>query len=220
MIATPTLLSIAALSAWQPAATSAAAGDRRCFDVAAIASLERYEPTDIEEVRRELGGDAIVIRWPWLVDIDIDKVILGVEPRRNLRVTLTLHNALRRDIAHVLLLMRRTRDGGYVVVDYDPYIARDHHRRWVRPVEGPEAAGMLADWADGDFTRWLRPVSFAAARVWWNDRKRTDALAGIAGASGWSAVSRGRLVARRAFHLSDLEDMIGPTAPCPPSSEP
>jgi hypothetical protein len=222
MIRRPILLSRVALAAWLTVATPALAEDSlaeegRCFDVAVVASIHGYQPTDIEAVERELGGDVIVMRWPWFLDIEVEKGLVGTEPRRRLRVTASLHTQFRGEISHFLMLMRRKRDGTYYVVGLDPYIVRDHAGRFVRPVEGPEAAGMLADWAGGDFARWLKPVSFAARRAWWNDRERTEALTGDAGWSGWSVVSRGRLVARRAFYLSDLEEMAGPRSPCRPS---
>lgn len=215
----PTLLPLAAL-AWLPSGMASAAEADGCFDVAVVASIERYRPTDIGAAQRAAGDDVIVMYWPWRLDIEIEKVVVGVERRARLRVTALLHAQYIREISRFLLLLRREPDGTYFVVDRDPYVVRDHRGRLVRPVEGPDAVGMLADWADGDFARWLRPVSYAAGRAWWNGQDRPVELTEDAGRSGWSLVRRGRLVARRAFYLSDLEEMTRLKTPCPHSSEP
>lgn len=220
MIRRAILLSLAALAAWLVGATPACAQDRMCFDVAVVASIERYRPTDIWDAQRAAGDDVIVMYWPWFLDIEVEKVVVGVENRPRLRVTALLHAQYIPEISRFLLLLRREPDGSYFVVGRDMYVVRDHRGRLVRPVEGPDAVGMLADWADGDFARWLRPVSYAAHRAWWNRRARPVELTEDPGRSGWSVVRRGRLVARRAFYLSDLEEMTRLKTPCPPSSQP
>jgi hypothetical protein len=220
MIRRATLLRLAALAVWLVGAAPASAEDRLCFDVAVVASIERYRPTDIWDAQRALGDDVIVMYWPWFLDIEVEKVVVGVERRSRLRVTALLHAQYIAEISRFLLLLRREPDGSYFVVGRDPYIVRDHRGRLVRPVEGPDSVGMLADWADGDLTRWLRPVSYAAHRAWWNGQERSAELTEDSGLAGWSVVRRGRLVARRAFYLSDLEEMTRLKTPCPPSSEP
>jgi hypothetical protein len=73
-----------------------------CVDAEILGSVRRQTPLDV--------GDAMVVRWPWIVDIDVDRVLTGRAPLGRLRVQTFQHTYYTTDL-HRWWLRRNTLGG-------------------------------------------------------------------------------------------------------------
>src|SRR5262245_4390765 len=76
----------------------------RCFDVAVIARVVRYVPTELPQ----LEGGAIAMRWPWYLDISVEEVVVGAEARQRLRLMMVLHGEFNSEVEYFIFLLRKS----------------------------------------------------------------------------------------------------------------
>lgn len=101
------LSALAAASAWS--ATSAIAQDAECYDAEVSARIVSQIPT----VLPDCGDDCIVIRWPWILDLDVRRVHSGDARRGRLTALAVLHTGYRHDLGSRRWKLRRNDLGGF-----------------------------------------------------------------------------------------------------------
>jgi len=85
--------------------------ERNCYDSAVVARLMSQTPTPYAGC----GDDCIVVRWPWVLELDVTEVTRGRSVPRQVAALSVQHTYFRRVREHRFLLRRNT-DGGYNVV--------------------------------------------------------------------------------------------------------
>lgn len=122
------LSALAAASAWS--ATSAIAQDAECYDAEVSARIVSQTPTVMPGC-----NDCIIMRWPWIVDLDVRRVHSGEVRRGRLTVLTVQHTDFRSDLGAVRWKLRRNTHGGFNIV----WFGEDPKRRW-SPDEPPAPA--------------------------------------------------------------------------------
>jgi hypothetical protein len=174
------------------------ASPMRCFDVALVAQITRYDPDPMD-----WPDDVIVMRWTWTVSLDVEQVLIGEKPRQQLNVSMSLHGEMRSDVKHVLFFLQRT-STGYAVVDHDTRVVTNRRGAFILPMSAPLNADQIypLSWAPPDYEAHLRPARYRAQDAWWLRRAEAEAT------SGWSVQRGNRVVAARGLELSDLPNLI------------
>lgn len=101
------LLAVAVL---QPAAARARASD--CFDAQVEASIVRQTPT----VAPDCGLNCILMRWPWIIELEVERVIAGKVPSSPLTVLTVQHTYYRTDLGPRRWWLRRNTLGVFNVL--------------------------------------------------------------------------------------------------------
>lgn len=114
MIST-TVRSLVFLSALAAASLAGAAGafaqDAECYDAEVSARIVSQTPTVTPGC-----DDCIIMRWPWIVDLDVRRVHSGDAHRGPLTVLTVQHTDFRHDIGMVRWKLRRNTRGQFNVV--------------------------------------------------------------------------------------------------------
>jgi len=111
MIRRGVLLVIAVLTL---AGTSGAfAQTAECYDVEVSAHIVTQTPAEMPEC-----GDCIVMRWPWILDLDVREVHAGDLEPGPLTVLSMQHSDIRSDIGLARWKLRRHQQGGFNVVGF------------------------------------------------------------------------------------------------------
>ncbi|MCI3132167.1 hypothetical protein [Phenylobacterium aquaticum] len=179
-----------------------AEGEPECFDVAAIARIDRNVATPLPENQR----DAMIARWPWLAEISVEEVLLGSEGQRHLQTVQMQHVGFDPRYQHWLLLLKRSGDGTYSIVDDQPFVIRDLRGRFVIPLTNPWV--LRPGWNSPDFVAAARPIQYRASDAWWLARWRKFDVEGEG--AGWTILSNGHAVALRGLYVDDLVNLLRP----------
>ena len=92
-------------------AGSAVAQDAECYDAEVTARIVSQTPTVMQDC-----DDCIIMRWPWIVDLDVRRTHSGEVRRGRLTVLTVQHTDFRRDLGAVRWKLRRNTQGGFNVV--------------------------------------------------------------------------------------------------------
>jgi hypothetical protein len=105
-----------------------------CFDALVYASIARQTPT----IQPDCGDDCIVMRWPWIVELDVERAIKGKVPSSRLTVLTVQHSDYRADLGMRRWWLRRNDLGGFNALSFDERV------RYPRCPEGtPPAAPFV-----------------------------------------------------------------------------
>ena len=80
-----------------------------CFDALITARVVKQTPTETPEC----GDDCIVMSWPWLLEIEIRRVLEGDAPKGRLTVLSVQHTDIRADYGVRRWWLRRNSVGGF-----------------------------------------------------------------------------------------------------------
>ena len=106
------LAGLAALTAGLACGVGAAAAqDAECYDAEVSARIVSQTPTVMQDC-----NDCIIMRWPWIVDLDVRRVYSGELRRGRLTVLTVQHTDFRRDLSAVRWKLRHNSQGGFNVV--------------------------------------------------------------------------------------------------------
>jgi len=184
----------------------AAPSSMQCFDVALVARIERYDPGTMD-----WPDDQIVMRWPWTLTLEVERVIIGQESREEIDVTISLHTQWNSDIRHVLFFLQRDGDR-YFVVDAETRVVRDRRGAFVAPFTRPPEAEEVwpRGWLPENHADHITPTHYRAQDAWWLRSNEAHAT------PGWSERRGRRVVALRGFPLDSLPQTLGrnPRALC------
>lgn len=92
-------------------APNAVAQDAECYDAEVSARIVSQTPTVIPDC-----DDCIIMRWPWIVDLDVRRVHSGEVRRGRLTVLTVQHTDFRPDLGVVRWKLRRNTQGGFNVM--------------------------------------------------------------------------------------------------------
>ena len=196
-----------AFAAW-PSSTAAQTQNRasRCYDAVVVARIADSIPTPIPD-----DPDAIVMRWPWHVEVDVDQVVMGRLPLGPRNVMASLHNDLPEE--SYLLFLRRRGDGRHWIEHWSP-VVEDRRGRFVILANKPFEPSQLepTGWLPGNYENWLRPVRYQPRDAWW-------LMGSAAGGNprttpGWSRRIRDGVLALRGLYVDDLPRLFGERARC------
>ena len=95
---------------WPVAAAAQSEDD--CYDARVSAVIVQQVPT----IMPDLGDGSIVIRWPWIIDLEVRSVLEGEAPLGAVTVLTVQHNYFRRDLGERLWALRRNDLGVFNVV--------------------------------------------------------------------------------------------------------
>lgn len=111
----------------------AGAQEADCFDAEVSARIVQQTPTVMSSC-----DDCIIMRWPWIIDLDIRRVYSGPVERGHLAVLTLQHTDFRRDLGARRWKLRRNTQGSFNVVEFsedDPAIRC--------PADGPPALALI-----------------------------------------------------------------------------
>jgi len=170
----------------------------QCFDVALIARITRYDAGSME-----WPDDVIYIRWPWTLDLAVEQVLIGTEPREDIEVLMSLHAQYRPEVEHVLFFLQG-RDDDYVVVGAETSVVRSRHGEFVMPLAAPlgDHDVIPRGWAPSNYESYLQRISYRTADAWWLHEEYNSAM------EGWSEQRGDYIVARRGLRLDELPSML------------
>ena len=184
-----------------------------CFDLAVVARVVAQTPDPFPDS----GPDVIVIRWPWRLEFEAERVLIGQAEGSRLRVAAAMHTSFNPQIDHFLLLLREGDDGGYGLVDLDYQVVRDRYGRFIRPFAAPafDEEVRPEGWLPSNYEDFLRPIHYSTSDAWWLTPPYVDE---DELADGWFTRQGKRVVAARGLHLGDLAEMMSqtPGAVCQP----
>lgn len=103
----------AAASSAMPARANGSAATPECFDALISASIRRQTPTASPDC-----ADCIVVSWPWIVDLDVVRVLKGVAQPGRLTVLAVWHTYRIPSPARRWWLRRNTL-GGFNVLEHE-----------------------------------------------------------------------------------------------------
>jgi hypothetical protein len=117
----------------EPAAANVGspAANPDCFDALVDAIIVRQTPTVVPEC----GDDCIIMRWPWIVELDVERVIRGKAPSTSLTVLTVQHTYYRTYLGARRWWLRRNSLGAFNVLSVDD------KERLPRCTEGSPPAG-------------------------------------------------------------------------------
>jgi len=96
------------------ASSPAFASETECFDAEVSASISRQTPTIVPDC-----GDCIIMRWPWIVELQVQRVHSGRLARGQVTVLTVQHTYYRRDLGARRWWLRRNTLGAYNVLQPD-----------------------------------------------------------------------------------------------------
>jgi hypothetical protein len=105
----------AALVGPMAAHARAVAAEPNCFDALVSATILRQTPT----VLPDCGNDCIVMSWPWILDLDVERVLEGRAPSGPLTVLTVQHTDFRDDLGARRWWLRRNTLGGFNVLRFE-----------------------------------------------------------------------------------------------------
>jgi hypothetical protein len=107
----PTLCAITLLAVAVPSALANEPFEDvpNCYDAVVTARIVKQIPS----VAPECGEDCIITVWPWFLDLEVRRSLIGDVPRGRLQVMGMLHTSYRRDLGHRRWWLRRNGLGGY-----------------------------------------------------------------------------------------------------------
>jgi hypothetical protein len=154
-----------------------------------------------------MGPDVIVMRWPWEVDIDVRRVVLGDLPRGRLTIGATLHVGFNDRLRQPVLFLARTAAGGWYLAEAD-FAARDGHGGYVLPLfdAAHESAIAPEGWMPADYERWLKPVSYRFGDMGAYEQNLEGEEPD--GENPWVRISGRKITAKRGFRLADVPAML------------
>ncbi|MFN4295878.1 MAG: hypothetical protein ACK4FB_03485 [Brevundimonas sp.] len=94
-------------------ADNVTAQDAACYDAEVSARIVSQTPTVAPAC-----ADCVIMRWPWIVDLDVRRVHAGEVRRGPLTVLTVQHTDFRRDLGGVRWTLRRNTEGGFNVVGF------------------------------------------------------------------------------------------------------
>ncbi|KQW82233.1 hypothetical protein [Brevundimonas sp. Root1279] len=104
-------IALLAILAATSAATSSFAQDPECYDAEVSARIVSQTPTVMPGC-----DDCIIMRWPWILDLDVRRVHSGEVARGRMTVLTFQHTDFRRDLGSVRWKLRRNTLGGFNAV--------------------------------------------------------------------------------------------------------
>lgn len=93
---------------------AAPAPEADCYDSLVLATIHRQTPTPIPNC----GDDCIVMRWPWIVELDVERVVRGKLVPSRLTVLTVQHSNYRTDLGAWRWRLRRNTLGGFNVIGF------------------------------------------------------------------------------------------------------
>lgn len=183
------LLSAVSLAADEPAEMAV----WPCVESVVIARIAQ-----VGELLEYNTEDAIVLHPPSYVDIRIRRVLYGEKPPR---ILTTIYDPGRQHGDALFLLGRR--EGRWLVLGFEAYVARDRSGRYVVPFFGEPREEKLAPrgWIPRDYRERLREIRYDPRMVaWMGERKGGD--------PGWARIEGAYSVANRGLLLTDLEGLL------------
>jgi hypothetical protein len=182
-----------------------AATEQPCADAMVVARIERATPTEIPRIPGEF-----VMRWPWVVELDVEQVLIGPIRSGPIEIRADLHSEFNPQLDHVLLFLQRRDDGRYWMTWFEWRIVRDRHGRFVIPLAEPLHPHHLAPHGaiPASYAASLRPVRYRGADAWWLrpphlDRNELNALD-----PAWARRSGRAAYAVRGLFLEDLAALV------------
>jgi hypothetical protein len=103
------------IAASTPASAIALGDEAECFDAQIYASIVQQTPTDIPDC----GPDCIVMRWPWILELDVKRVLKGSVGSNPLIVLTMQHTYYRSDLGARRWWLRRNSLGAFNVLTGD-----------------------------------------------------------------------------------------------------
>jgi hypothetical protein len=159
-------LLIVALTCPATRAAQGAENAGRCFDAVIIARLLSQDPTPFPQ----LEANEIVMRWPWVLAFEPEKVLYaGVPvPTHRIEVGTIQHTSFRPGIPYFLLFLSRAKRG-FRAQWIDLYLTRDAKGRFVRPfVNGVDDLDTFPRfWIPPDYLARQVSVRFRTRGAWW-----------------------------------------------------
>jgi hypothetical protein len=157
---------IAALSCQTASAADEPGKAPTCFDAVLVARLVRQTPTPFPET----GNGEIVMRWPWVLTVEPEKVLYSAVPVPSHRFDIgtVQHTYILDEIKHVLIFLRRS-EQGFRVQWLDVYLTRDEKGRFVRPLLEPldDQSMFPSFWIPSDYAAHLVPIRYRTRAAWW-----------------------------------------------------
>ncbi len=92
-------------------ATAPVEARERCYDAVVLATIVAQTPTDVEY------DDVFVVAWPWIVDLDVQRVTKGRAPLGPLTVLSIQHTYIQNDLGAQRWWLRRNTLGGFNVLN-------------------------------------------------------------------------------------------------------
>lgn len=178
---------------------------RRCVDVAVVARIVGQTPIEMPEVPGQ-----IIMRWPFMVNLEVEEVVAGSEKRSQIRVAMSLHTRFNPQIRHALFLLRRTDRQGYAVVEMNPYVVSDRRGEFVIPLdEQPQDYELVPEgWLPANYEAWLKPIRYERREAWWLNMNYESEDRLPDGQDAWRTVSKGVVVAKRGLAVSDVPALL------------
>ncbi len=90
-----------------------------CYDAEVSARIVSQTPTVAPDC-----DDCILMRWPWIIDLDVRRVHSGDVGRGRLTVLAVQHTAIRRDLGSIRWKLRRNAEGGFNLIGLGRHPAR------------------------------------------------------------------------------------------------
>lgn len=199
------MIAILAVLWARPAEGAEPDSPRRCVDVAVVARIVRQTPTEIPDIPGE-----IIMRWPWVIDLEVEEVIAGSEKRPRIQAVMSLHGDLTPRIRHGLFLLRRSDGGRYAVVDLESHVVTDRSGEFAIPMAEPPRDYDLAPegWLPATYETWLKPIRYRSGQAWWLNMNYEGEDRPSDGEDAWQTVTRGVVVARRGFLARDVPALL------------
>lgn len=124
---------------------AAATGDEpECFDAQVYASITKQTPTVIPDC----GPDCIIMRWPWILDLDVKRVLKGDVMSSHITVLTVQHTYYRSDLGARRWALRRNSLQTFNVLTGDRVAGLERCPRGTEPAKPyirPPTGKTLAD---------------------------------------------------------------------------
>ena len=85
-----------------------------CYDAIVKARISKQVPS----VTPECGPDCLIMVWPWFLDLEVKRSLVGDVPRGKLQTLAMLHTFFRLDLGNRQWWLRRNTLGGYNVLRF------------------------------------------------------------------------------------------------------
>jgi hypothetical protein len=123
-------VAVLSILASTPVNAASAADAPECFDAQVYASIVRQTPTTFPDC----GSDCIVMSWPWILELNVKRVLKGNITANRITVVTVQHTYYRTDLGALRWLLRRNSLGAFNV------LAGDDLARLARCPRGTEPA--------------------------------------------------------------------------------
>jgi hypothetical protein len=135
--------------------SAARAGDvpaePECFDALVSASIDRQTPTVVPDC----GDDCIIMRWPWVIELNVERVIKGKVPSGTLTVLTVQHTYYRTDLGAKRWWLRRNTLGAFNVLHLDQKARSDRcpagtlpAKPYIQPADGRTLRDLIRESED------------------------------------------------------------------------